>query len=167
MNDLIEALKVTSEEAELIQIITIDQQNNPLWMDVRQWRITVRNFGRVCNRNFRVLYPPSLMKILLGDYGFPTINWGGFFLCTLLASRKHFHPDTLHGHWLNIQFSFKEHSIIAVTYSPHKLCFISSNWQVTFSNSIDPQSIASVEWMGLLLLLQPFIALTYSPLTPR
>lgn len=79
VDDLIEALSVTSEEAELIQILTIGQRNNPLWMDARQWRITASNFGRVCNRNFRVLYPPSLMKILLGDYGYPNtaaIHWG-------------------------------------------------------------------------------------------
>lgn len=79
VDDLLEALSITSEEAELIQIMTIGQRDNPLWMDARQWRITASNFGRVCNRNFRVMYPPSLMKILLGDYGYPStaaIHWG-------------------------------------------------------------------------------------------
>lgn len=48
-------------------------------MDARQWRITASNFGRVCNRTFRVLYPPSLMKVLLGEYGHPNSaasKWG-------------------------------------------------------------------------------------------
>ena len=59
--------------------MTIGQGDNPLWMDARQWRVTASNFGRVCNRNFRVLYPPSLKKIILGDYGHPNtaaIHWG-------------------------------------------------------------------------------------------
>ena len=79
VSDLVQALAVTSEEVEIIQVMTIGQRNNPLWMDVRQWRITASNFGRVCNRNFRVLYPPSLTKIILGDYNHPNspaIQWG-------------------------------------------------------------------------------------------
>ena len=79
VDDLVDALKVNSEEAELIQLKTIGQRSNPLWMDARQWRVTSSNFGRVCNRNFRVLYPPSLTKIILGDYGQPSspaIRWG-------------------------------------------------------------------------------------------
>lgn len=79
VDDLVDALCVTVEEAELIQIMTIGQRDNPVWMDARQWRITASNFGRVCNRNFRVLYPPSLRKMILGDYGHPisdAINWG-------------------------------------------------------------------------------------------
>ena len=79
VDDLVQSLSMTDEEAELIQIMTIGQRNNPLWMDARQWRITASNFGRVCNRNFRVLYPPSLAKIVLGDYGRPNssaIQWG-------------------------------------------------------------------------------------------
>ena len=78
VDDLVTALCVTSEEAELIQIMTIGQGDNPLWMDARQWRVTASNFGRVCNRNFRLLYPPSLKKIILGDYGHPNtvaIQW--------------------------------------------------------------------------------------------
>ena len=47
VDDLIKALSVTSEEAQLIQVMTIGQLNNPLWMDVRMWRITASNFGRV------------------------------------------------------------------------------------------------------------------------
>lgn len=77
--DLVEVLKVSCEEAELIQLTTIGQRNNPLWMDARQWRVTASNFGRVCNRNFRVMYPPSLTKIILGDYGQPkgpALQWG-------------------------------------------------------------------------------------------
>lgn len=79
VEDLVDALRVTVEEVELIQVMTIGQADNPLWLDARQWRITASNFGRVCNRNFRVLYPPSLKKIILGDYGRPNtaaINWG-------------------------------------------------------------------------------------------
>ncbi len=79
VDDLIQSLNVTSEQAELIQIVTIGQRNNPLWMDARQWRITASNFGKICNRKFRILYPPSLAKILLGDYGRPNslaIQWG-------------------------------------------------------------------------------------------
>ena len=59
--------------------MTIGQHDNPVWMDARQWRITASNFGQVCNRNFRVLYPSSLTKILLGDYDHPrtaAIQWG-------------------------------------------------------------------------------------------
>ena len=78
-SDLIDALKPTDEEVCLIQEISIGQRNNPLWFDARQWRITSSNFGKVCNRNFRELYPPSLIKSLLGDYGTPhtaPIQWG-------------------------------------------------------------------------------------------
>ena len=67
VDDLFDALCMSSEKAELLQLKTIGQHDNTLWMDVRQWRITASNFGRVCNRNFRVLYPPSLNKIILGD----------------------------------------------------------------------------------------------------
>jgi len=74
VDDLVKALSVSMEEVELIQMMTIGQRNNPLWMDVRQWRITASNFGRVCNRNFRVMYPPSLTKIILGDYGQPKLT---------------------------------------------------------------------------------------------
>ena len=52
--DLVQALAISSEEADLIQMMTIGQRTNPLWMDARQWRITASNFGRVCNRKFRV-----------------------------------------------------------------------------------------------------------------
>ena len=77
--DLIDALKPTDEEVCLIQEMSVEQRNNPLWFDARQWRITSSNFGKVCNRQFRQLYPPSLMKSLLGDYGMPrtaAIQWG-------------------------------------------------------------------------------------------
>ena len=46
VDNLIQALGVTSEEAELIQIMIIGQRNNPLWMDARQWWITASNFGK-------------------------------------------------------------------------------------------------------------------------
>ena len=60
-------------------MMTIGQRNNPLWMDARHWRVTASNFGRVCNRNFRVMYPLSLTRLILGDYGQPNsaaIQWG-------------------------------------------------------------------------------------------
>ena len=59
--DLVNALQPTEEEVQLIQEMTIGQHNNPLWFDARQWRITSSNFGKVCNRQFRQLYPPSLV----------------------------------------------------------------------------------------------------------
>ena len=52
VDDLVDALCVNAEEVELIQIMTIGQRDNPVWMDARQWRITASNFGKVCNRNF-------------------------------------------------------------------------------------------------------------------
>ena len=79
VNDLVEALKPTAEEVELIQAMSVGQQHNPLWLDARQWRVTSSNFGRVCNRTFRHLYPPSLVKSVLGDYGMPhtaPLQWG-------------------------------------------------------------------------------------------
>ena len=79
VDDLVESLKPTAEEVELIQTMSIGQRHNPLWLDARQWRITSSNFGRVCNREFRQLYPPSLVKHLLGDYGVPhtaALQWG-------------------------------------------------------------------------------------------
>ena len=79
VNDLVQALKPTAEEVQLIQSMSVGQRNNPLWSDARQWRITSSNFGKVCNRTFRQLYPPSLVKSLLGDYGIPrtaAIQWG-------------------------------------------------------------------------------------------
>ena len=36
----ITALGVTSEEVELLQLMTVGQRNNPMWMDARQWRIS-------------------------------------------------------------------------------------------------------------------------------
>ena len=51
VDDLVDALNVNSEEAELIQLKTIGQRNNPLWMDARQLRVTASNFGRICITN--------------------------------------------------------------------------------------------------------------------
>ena len=79
VDDLVEALKPTAEEVELIQAMSVGQRHNPLWLDARQWRVTSSNFGRVCNRTFRHLYPPSLVKSVLGDYGTPhtaALQWG-------------------------------------------------------------------------------------------
>ena len=79
VQDLVDALKPTKEDVDLIQSMTIGQRNNPLWMDARQWRVTSSNFGKVCNRNFKQMYPPSLLKTILGDYGnFHTaaLQWG-------------------------------------------------------------------------------------------
>lgn len=77
--DLIDALQPTDEEVCLVQKMSIGQRNNPLWFDARQWRITSSNFGKVCNRQFRQLYPLSIIKSLLGYYGVPrtaAIQWG-------------------------------------------------------------------------------------------
>ena len=49
VENLITALGVTSEEVELLQLMTVGQRNNPKWMDARQWRITASNFEKVCN----------------------------------------------------------------------------------------------------------------------
>ena len=79
VDDIVEALRPTAEEVELIQSMSVGQRNNPLWLDARQWRITSCNFGRVCNRAFRQLYPPSLVKTLLGDYDIlhtAALQWG-------------------------------------------------------------------------------------------
>ena len=70
VDDLIQALKPTEEDVQLIQEMSVGQRNNPLWFDARQWRSTSSNFGRICNRQFRQLYPPSLVRTLLGDYGY-------------------------------------------------------------------------------------------------
>ena len=78
VEDLISALVMSPEEVKLLAEMTIGQRENPLWMDARQWRITASNFGRICNRKHE-LYPPSLFKLLLGDYGCPAshaILWG-------------------------------------------------------------------------------------------
>ena len=77
--DLVEALKPTAEDVQLIQSMSVGQRNNPLWLDARQWRVTSSNFGRVCNRKFQHSYPPSLLKIVLGDYGnaySAALQWG-------------------------------------------------------------------------------------------
>lgn len=71
IDDLIHTLEPTDEEVQLIQEMSVRQRNNPVWFDARQWRITSSNFGRVCNRQFRQLYPQSLVKTILGDYGSP------------------------------------------------------------------------------------------------
>ena len=80
VTDLVEALAVTTNEIALIQSITVGQRDNPLWMDARQWRITASNFGRVCNRQREPgYYPPSLLKLIIGDYGQPVsaaLEWG-------------------------------------------------------------------------------------------
>ena len=68
VDDLVDALQPTSEEVQLIQEMSVGQQNNSLWFDAHQWRVTSSNFGRMCNRNFRQLYPSSLVKSLFGDY---------------------------------------------------------------------------------------------------
>ena len=72
VTDLVEAFAVTTNEIALIQSITVGQRDDPLWMDARQWRITVSNFGRVCNRQREPgYYPPSLLKLIITDYGQP------------------------------------------------------------------------------------------------
>ena len=58
--------------------MTIGQWDNVLWMDARQWRITASNFDRIANRQAEN-YSPSLLKLLLGEYGCLTshaIKWG-------------------------------------------------------------------------------------------
>ena len=45
VDDLISALHVTPEEVSLLQTMTARQRHNPLWMDVRQWRVTASNIG--------------------------------------------------------------------------------------------------------------------------
>ena len=47
VDDLVEALKPTAEEVELTQVMSIGQRHNPLWLDARQWRVTLSNFGRM------------------------------------------------------------------------------------------------------------------------
>jgi len=79
VDDLVEALKPTVEEVQLIQEMGVHQLNNPLWFDAHQWRIISSNFGKVYSRQFRQLYQPSLVQSLLGDYGSPytaAIQWG-------------------------------------------------------------------------------------------
>jgi len=79
VSDLVEALRPTAEDVQLIQSMSVGQRNNPLWLDARQWRVTSSNFGRVCNRQFRQSYPSSLLKTILGDYGTPhsaALQWG-------------------------------------------------------------------------------------------
>ena len=80
VDDLIMAMEVTSEEASLLWTMTSGQRYNPVWMDARQWRVTASNFGCVCNWAREVgYYPPSLIKLLLGDYGQPSsaaLQWG-------------------------------------------------------------------------------------------
>ena len=79
VSDLVEALRPTAEDVQLIQNMSVGQRNNPLWLDARQWRVTSSNFGRVCNRQFRHSYPLSLLKTVLGDYGTPhsaALQWG-------------------------------------------------------------------------------------------
>ena len=79
VSDLVEALRPTAEDVQLIQSMSVGQRNNPLWLDARQWRVTSSNFGRVCNRHFRHSYPLSLLKTVLGDYGTPhsaALQWG-------------------------------------------------------------------------------------------
>ena len=79
VSDLVEALRPTAEDVQLIQNMSIGQRNNPLWLDARQWQVTSSNFGRVCNRQFRQSYPSSLIKTVLGDYGTPhsaALQWG-------------------------------------------------------------------------------------------
>ena len=78
VTDLVESLKITPEEVLLVVEMTVGQWDNALWVDARQWRITASNFGRIANRQAED-YPPSLLKLLLDDYGCPTshaIRWG-------------------------------------------------------------------------------------------
>jgi len=79
VSDLVEALRPTAEDVQLIQSMSVGQRNNPLWLDARQWRVTLSTFDRVYNRQFRQSYPLSLLKTILGDYGTPhsvALQWG-------------------------------------------------------------------------------------------
>ena len=80
VTDLVDTLAVTTNEIALIQSITVGQRDNPLRMDTRQWRIITSNFRRVCNRQREPgYYPPSLLKLIIGDYGQPVsaaLEWG-------------------------------------------------------------------------------------------
>ena len=55
MSDLVEALKVTTEEVMIVAEITVGQCDNPLWMDARQWQITASYFGRIANRQMTTI----------------------------------------------------------------------------------------------------------------
>lgn len=63
-------LEVIPQEVALIQEVKTRQRKSPLWLDVRQWEVTVCNFRRICKRcRDPGLYPLSLTKLCLGDYG--------------------------------------------------------------------------------------------------
>lgn len=78
MDHLIQALGVTSEEAELIQIMTIGQRNNPLWMDARQWQITTGEGDHTfCLRTIHIqmLIYFACFVLIRGQNGLTTTIW--------------------------------------------------------------------------------------------
>ena len=56
VDDLVDALQPTSEEVQLIQEMSVGQQNNSLWLDAHQWRVTSSNFGRM-QQEFQAALP--------------------------------------------------------------------------------------------------------------
>ena len=88
--------------------MSVGKHNNPLWFDIR---ITSNNFGRACNRQFRQLYPPSLVKTILGDYGSlhtAAIQWG----CD-------HESDAIHSYSLKAQKAVCECGIFSSTSIPY------------------------------------------------
>ena len=65
VDDLVDALKPTSEEVQLIQEMSVGQRNNPLWFDVRQWRVTSSNFGRSVQQEFQAALPTITGEIFV------------------------------------------------------------------------------------------------------
>ena len=69
MNDLVEALKVTPEEVMLVAEMIVCQDDNPLWIDARQWQSTASNLGELQAGRPKTILHYLILKLLLGDYG--------------------------------------------------------------------------------------------------
>lgn len=80
VESFLKELAYSSDEINDIEIHTISQSNSNLWHEMRICMLTASNFEKICKAVDRDNCPPSLLKLLLGQYGTDidsnALEWG-------------------------------------------------------------------------------------------
>ncbi|KAF5282320.1 hypothetical protein FQR65_LT14374 [Abscondita terminalis] len=77
--EIFKKFRLKNKEILFISQVTCGQNQNAMWHQMRQGRLTASNFGVVLNACKIEKYPPSLFKRLLGKVhldGVKSIEWG-------------------------------------------------------------------------------------------